>query len=104
MLRRKDLCPGSSVCPYVQMEDADAVETYDPPLPCEECPEQALQQYLDSPAGRLIGTVIDLDAALQAGMTITLSNVTYPEFVVLRLLLEERDKFTTEERERRQQH
>jgi len=72
-------------------------------LPCAKCPEQYLQEYLDSPSGKLIGVVIDLDAALQAGMTITLRQLSYPEFVVLRLLLEERDAYTTEERTRKQQ-
>ena len=86
------------------MEDPDPEDFGDTPLPCEKCPEQALQQYLDSPGGKLIGIVIDLDAALQAGMTITLSQVTYPEFVVMRQLLEERDRYTTEEAKRKSQH
>jgi hypothetical protein len=86
------------------MEDPDPEFSGDIPLPCEKCPEQYLQQYLDSPGGKLIGVVIDLDAALQAGMTITLHQLSYPEFVVLRILLEERDSFTTEESKRKQQH
>jgi len=85
------------------MEDPGAASSEGTPLPCTECPEQFLQQYLDSPAGKLIGVVIDLDAALQAGMTISLNQVTYPEFVVLRQLLEERDRFSTEEAKRKQQ-
>jgi hypothetical protein len=103
MFRRKDLCPGFSVCPYVGLEDPVPEYFADTPLPCEKCPEQYLQQYLDSPGGNLIGVVIDLDAALQAGMAITLHQLTYPEFVVLRMLLEERDRFTTEEAKRKNQ-
>lgn len=83
------------------MEDADVAASDEPRLPCDKCPEIALQHYLDSPAGRLIGPVIDLDAALQAGMTITLGEVTYLEFLVLRQLWEERDKFTAEESQRK---
>ncbi len=101
MLRRKDICPGASVCPYARMEDAEA-GSGDTGLPCDKCPEQALQRFLDGPGGKLIGVVIDLDAALQAGMTITLGQLTYLEFVVLRLLLEERDNYTTEERKKSQ--
>lgn len=85
------------------MEDPGAADSDDTPLPCEKCPEQYLQQYLDSPAGKLIGIVIDFDAALQAGMMITLKEVTYPEFIVLRILLEERDSYNTEEAKRKSQ-
>lgn len=102
MFRRKDICPGASVCPYARMEGPDPDFSDGTLLPCEKCPEQYLQDYLDSPSGKLIGVVVDLDAALQAGMTITLRQLSYPEFVVLRILLEERDNFTTEESKKRQ--
>ncbi len=103
MFRRKDICPGASVCPYVRMEDPGVAASDETPLPCDKCPEQYLQHYLDSPSGKLLGVVIDLDAALQAGMTVTLGQMTYPEFVVLRQLLEERDAYTTEEQKRKTQ-
>lgn len=66
-------------------------------MPCELCPRQALQRYLASPGGLLIQVVIDLDFALQTGVTLRLSDIPYPDFLLLRQLVEERDKFQTEE-------
>jgi hypothetical protein len=63
---------------------------------CDECPSQLLDDYLQSPAGQLIAQTIDLDFALQAGVTVGLSEIRYPEFLLLRLLTEERNRFTTE--------
>jgi hypothetical protein len=98
MLRSEQLCPGPGECPEVLMMDpmagADA-------LPCPECPRTLLAEYLASPGGRLISVVIDLDFALQAGMSVDLGQVPYPEFLLLRQLIEERDKFQIEEMEKR---
>jgi hypothetical protein len=52
---------------------------------------------LASPGGLLIQVVIDLDFALQTGVTLRLSDIPYPDFLLLRQLVEERDKFQTEE-------
>jgi hypothetical protein len=66
-------------------------------LPCSECPEQLLSDYLASPCGRLISRVIDLDFALRAGMNISFDQVDYPEFLILRQLFDQRDQWETEE-------
>jgi len=66
-------------------------------LPCDGCPQQALQQYLASPAGLLMSAVFDLDFALQVGVTVTLDEIPYPAFLLLRHLAEERDKYQAEE-------
>ena len=47
---------------------------------CEECPILLLDDYLGSAAGQLIMQTVDLEFALQAGVTITLKDITYPEF------------------------
>ena len=65
-------------------------------LPCDGCPSQALQEYLASPGGLLISTVTDLDFAMQAGAAVRLSDISYPEFLLLRQLVEERDKYQAE--------
>jgi hypothetical protein len=96
MFRRDQLCPGSEVCP----------EVLNPGEPCPECPLQLLDDYLASPDGKWIMHVINLDFALQAGLTITPKDVRLPEFLMLRILAEERNKFHQEESEKRtkQQH
>jgi hypothetical protein len=66
-------------------------------LPCEGCPEQGLSSYLESPGGQLISLVIDLDFALQTGVAIKLNEIPYPEFLLLRQLMEERGRYETEQ-------
>jgi hypothetical protein len=73
----------------------DPFATNDSPR-CDECPSQLLDDHLQSPAGQLIAQTIDLDFALQAGVTVGLAEIPYPEFLLLRLLTEERNRFTTE--------
>ena len=88
MLRRDQLCPGPQQCPYVPVMAN--------PEPCDECPVLLLDDYLASTAGQLIARVIDLDFALQAGVTVRLDEIPFPEFLRLRLLSEERNKFHEE--------
>ena len=64
---------------------------------CEECPLSLLEDYLGSAAGQLIQQTIDLDFALQAGVSIGLDEITYPEFLRLRLLTEERTRINNEQ-------
>jgi len=66
-------------------------------LPCPFCPEQCLSDYLESPGGRLISVVLDLDYAIQAGIAVRLDEISYLEFLLLRQLTEERNKFETEQ-------
>lgn len=63
---------------------------------CEECPILLLDDYLGSAAGQLIMQTGDLEFALQAGVTVTLKDITYPEFLLLRLLIQERNRFNEE--------
>lgn len=67
---------------------------------CDECPALLLDEYLASPAGQVIGQAIDLDFALQAGVTVSLGDIPYPEFLLLRFLSEERNRFQAEAGER----
>lgn len=69
-------------------------------LPCELCPRVLLNEYLASPNAALLASVLDLDFALQVGMAVTMAEVPYPVFVLLRQLVEERDRFRQEEMER----
>lgn len=98
MLRHKDLCPGANVCPYVRMEDPDPGPD---PLPCGECPLIRLSEYLRSPEGQLISVVVDIDFAIQSGLDVPLSSIPYPEFLMLRVLAEERQNWQDEESRRR---
>jgi hypothetical protein len=97
MFRNKDLCPGPGVCPEVLTEDPHATADA---LPCEGCPLMLLNEYLESPGGRLISVVIDLDFSIQTGIPVRLDEITYPEFLVLRQLNEERQRFEVEEMKR----
>jgi hypothetical protein len=94
MLRRSQLCPGPGQCSYVLM--ANPAASANAP-PCDECPAALLDEYLASPAGQLIHQTIDLDFAIQAGVAIRLSDISYPEFLLLRFLSEERNRFHEEE-------
>jgi hypothetical protein len=94
MLRRGQLCPGPGECGDVLMRDPFANANSEP---CAECPLALLDEYLASPGGRVIAHTIDLDFALQAGVTIRLDDIPYPEFLLLRFLSEERNRFHEEE-------
>lgn len=93
MLRRDQLCPGSDVCPYVRMEDPHA--GYGAPR-CTECPVTLLDEALNSLMGQWIASAIDLEFALQAGVTVSLKEIGYPEFLLLRLLAQERNRYHEE--------
>jgi len=66
-------------------------------LPCDGCPQLALQQFLASPAGALIRVLLDLDFAIQLGVQVSLREIPYTMFLLLRQLAEERDKYQAEE-------
>jgi hypothetical protein len=94
MFRRDQLCPGPGECGFVLSENPFADASSDP---CAECPRALLDEYLASPAGRVIGATIDLDFMLQAGVTVRLSDIPYPEFLFLRFLSEERNRYHEEQ-------
>lgn len=91
MLREQELCPGAEICPYGNRTE----------LACDECPREKLGDYLASPAGRLIANVIDLDFALQRGIGVELNTIPYVEFMMLRQLSEERDRYQEEQMKKR---
>lgn len=66
-------------------------------LPCSECPRSLLDEYLASPRGQMISRVVDLDFAIQAGLSVTLRDIDYLDFLLLRILNEERNKYTNEQ-------
>lgn len=64
---------------------------------CDGCPALLLDEHLDrTEQGRMVKQVISLDFALQAGLTVTLHDITYPEFLLLRFLSDERNRFQEE--------
>lgn len=72
-------------------------------LPCEECPRVRLDQHMaHTVQGRVLKRALDLDWARRVGIQLRMSEVSYHEFLILRLLQEERDKFEKEDMERRQ--
>jgi hypothetical protein len=101
MLRRDQLCPGAGECPDVLMRDPYANANS---ARCDECPLQQLDDYLGSPAGQLIAQTIDLDFALQAGVNVSFKEITYPEFLLLRFLTEERNRFHEEAMKKASRH
>jgi hypothetical protein len=70
-------------------------------FPCEKCPIQHLDEYLASPDGQLMSVVFDLDFALQSGMPVSLNQILFPEFLLLRQLADERAKYQIEEMKNR---
>lgn len=66
-------------------------------LPCAQCPALLLREYLQSPVGQTVSAVIDLDFALQVGITVTLSQISFPAFLLLRQLADERRQYENEQ-------
>ena len=67
-----------------------------------DCPREKLNQYLASPLGRVIQWVIDLDFALERRFQVSLNDVTWTEFQLLRIIAEEKQRWENEEIERSQ--
>jgi hypothetical protein len=86
LLRREDLCGGPSLCPSAP----------DDTTRCPNCPVLKLEEALDSEAGWLLQRALDLDFALRAGLTLTLNDVAFDEFIAFRILSEERDRHAAE--------
>jgi hypothetical protein len=97
-LRRDALCPGPVECAPAQIEQPEVHEA--DVQPCLDCPLEMLNAYLQSPAGRVMQLVVDLDFALERRMTVTLEQVSYLEFQMLRVLGEEKVRWQTEEIEK----
>ena len=101
-MRRSQLCPGPDQCPEALTPEAQQ-SGLRPDLCCE-CPAEKLNEYLASPGGQWISVVVDLDFALQSRIQVTLSQISYLEFCLLRLLAEERNKFEVEEIKKQKSH
>lgn len=121
-LRRDHLCEGARVCP-----DARTVlcklcgHIYTPKdirmpgacpkcsklqyqrLPCPTCRLTGLERLMQSNPGKLLAHVADLDAMLHCpGFSITPDQIDAVEWMALRVLWEERNKFIEEERRRQE--
>jgi hypothetical protein len=59
-----------------------------------------LDDYLNSAKGQAINATLDLDFALQIGVRIELKDIRYNEFLLLRILNEERLRHRDEELKR----
>jgi len=69
--------------------------------PCAECPLELLNEYLQSPLGRVMTLVVEyIDFPLERGMTVTLDQMTYLEFLLLRVLGEEKQRLQNEDMEK----
>jgi len=87
-LRREELCdPG--LCP-----DAPEGER------CDHCPRDRLDAAQTSEAGLLIRRALDLRAALNLGIHITLDEVRADEFYTMLILDDERDQLDREQNSR----
>ena len=52
---------------------------------------------LETPDGDLLSRVLDIDFALRAGVTVTLSEINVEEFSALKVLHSERDRYEMEQ-------
>ena len=101
-MRRNQLCPTPAECPEALTPEVQL--SGQEPLPCEECPEEKLTLYLASPPGLRMSVVVDLDFALQSRIQVPLSQISYLDFLLLRLLADERNKHQIEEIEKQKPH
>ena len=87
LLRREELCPGGPLqCPGSDGSGA----------PCSDCPSEKLDRWFQGSAGLLLRNVIDIDFALQVRMNVGLDDLSYAEFVLLRVLNEEKNRLQEE--------
>ena len=64
--------------------------------PCYECPAVKMDSFLETMPGRRIALVVDLDRSKQAGIVFGPEDITHAEALLMRILNEERDKYTEE--------
>lgn len=83
-------CPGPSKCGQAPDDET----------PCADCPRPKLDAALSGVLGELLGRALDLEFALQKGITVTLDEIYADEFAALRVIGSERDRYIEE----RQQH
>ena len=68
--------------------------------PCPECPRALLDDYLYRTAGgQWIMAIFDLDFALRNGFRVTLDEVSYREFQLLKIVIGERANYEREQQE-----
>lgn len=93
LLRRDQLCPGG---PAACSDAADGAR-------CEACPEALFDSWMSGPAGLAVRNVVDLDFALQVRMPVPWDAVNFYEFLLLRILTEERNRLQDELMEKARQ-
>lgn len=74
------------MCPDAQTTD-----------PCEGCFQVRLDRLLEHGRGELVRNILDLDFALQAGVNVSFDEISYFEFMLLRILTDERNKYQEEQ-------
>jgi len=72
-------------------------------LPCGACPRETLQRFMASGRGVVIQAAVDLDWAIRCGLQVTLRDVTYMEYLLLRQISEERANYEKEMMKREQE-
>ena len=65
--------------------------------PCGDCPEEKLERWFQGSQGYLCRNVIDIDFALQVRMNVGMDDLSYAEFVLLRILNEEKTRHQEEQ-------
>ena len=101
LLRRDRLCHGANVCPEVPWDEQRGED----PLPCDECPRVKLDRYMLSEPGRVLTSALQIDGGLRCGLQVGLDDVSYAEYLRLRILFEERKLHEIEEmKTQREEH
>jgi len=73
------------MCPDTEAEGATE--------PCDNCPLEHLNWFLRGPMGRMVESVIAIDFALQVRMNVSLNELSWLEFNLLRALAAERQEY-----------
>lgn len=88
-LRRDEICSDPKICPH--SEDGVAHGS--------ECDVARIEELsAESAAGELLRRVDEIEFAIKAGFTMTLSDVTAEEFAALRMVQLERDRWQEKQR------
>jgi len=74
-------------------------EREEEPSPCLGCPLVALDDYLHTSMGQRILNALDLEFALKNGFTVTLDDISYREFTILKIVVAERLRWEREQQE-----
>jgi len=67
--------------------------------PCPACPKEMLDMYLHTGLGRYLMSIMDLDFALHHGFSISLDEISYRDFLILKIVIAERFRWEREQQE-----